>query len=92
MQRPVRLTRGVPTISALSATPIIGLNQHYGVATLVGEAGGESKSAKWCRVVPRVVQYMYSCTHSTVVSVGHVALQHSAGPLCWALGALAALD
>ena len=45
----------MPTISALSATPIIGLNQHYGVATLVGEAGGESKSAKWCRVVPRVV-------------------------------------
>ena len=45
----------MPTISALSATPIIGLSQHYGVATLVGEAGGESKSAKWCRVVPRVV-------------------------------------
>ena len=27
----------MPTISALSATPIIGLDQHYGVATLVGE-------------------------------------------------------
>ena len=41
-------TRGVPTISALlSATPIIGLNQHYGVATLVGEASGESESTKW---------------------------------------------
>ena len=29
----------MPTISALSATPIISQNQHNGVATLVGEAG-----------------------------------------------------
>ena len=54
----------MPTISALSATPIIGLNQHYGGATLVGEAGGESKGAKWCRVVPRVVHVLF------VVGVG----------------------
>ena len=45
----------MPTISALSATPIIDLNQHYGVATLVGEARGESKGAEWGGVVPRVV-------------------------------------
>ena len=45
----------MPTSSALSATPIVGLNQHCGVATLVGEAGGESKGAEWGGVVPRVV-------------------------------------
>ena len=45
----------MPTSSARSATPINGLNQHCGVATLVGEAGGESKGAEWGGVVPRAV-------------------------------------
>ena len=48
----------MPTISALSATPIVGLNQHCGVATLVGEAGGESKGAEWGGVVPRAVLFV----------------------------------
>ena len=48
----------MPTSSARSATPIIGLNQHCGVATLVGEAGGESKGAEWGGVVPRAVLFV----------------------------------
>ena len=52
-------TRGVPTISALlSATSIIGLNQHYGIATLVGEAGGENECS---RDLYTAVVVIYSC-------------------------------
>ena len=42
-------------IGALRATPTIGLQQHDGVATLIGEAGGESESTEWGRIIPWIV-------------------------------------
>ena len=55
MLRPVRLTRGVPTTGALEATPTICLQQHDCIASLVGKASSENKSAGRVGVVPRIV-------------------------------------